>query len=123
MTPVAIFSRPEVAANRGQVAFRRGPIIYCLEKQDAAGIDLEKAVVVLDRDDPSRTAKAVFEPTLGLHVLTIPIGERRKQSAPKALYYPAPPLSPAAVREVTLIPFWFRANRGEDTRWITFIPY
>src|SRR5690606_11959976 len=52
MKPVVLVSRPEVEANRGQVAFRRGPLVYCLEKADAAGLDLARVAVVLDDENP-----------------------------------------------------------------------
>jgi DUF1680 family protein len=108
MRPVAVFSRPEITANRDQVVFRRGPVVYCLEKQDAAGLDLATVMVVLDANDPSRSARSEFNRTLGFHVLKVVAGDRH---------------TAAPIREVTLVPFWFRANREEDTRWITFLPY
>ena len=123
MEPVALFSRPEIAANRGQVAFRRGPLVYCLEKEDAAGIDLARAVIVLDRRDPSRSVTPEFRDELGLHVLNARVGECPPLPAESGPYFPAPPLTPAGVRDVTLVPFYFRANRQDDTRWITFIPH
>lgn len=118
-----LFSRPEIVANRGQVAFRRGPLVYCLEKQDSGGIDLTDAVVVLDREDPSRSVTSEFRPELGMHVLKVRIGRRRPAPAWNGPYFPVPPLTPQGVREATLVPFYFRANREADTRWITFIPY
>ncbi len=108
MPPRVIVDRPEVAANRGQVAFGRGPLIYCLEKQDAAGLDLAEIAVRLDPDDPVRSVRAAADPDLGLHVLKVQAHARGEA---------------AASREVTLVPFYFRANREPDTRWITFIPH
>ncbi len=121
MSPVAVFSPPQVQANLGQVAFRRGPLVYCLEQQDAAGLDLQRAVMALDRASPSSAVRAVRDDVLGFFVLRGRAGERT-----------APPTRPegagdrAAVtdlREVTLIPFYDRANRAEDTRWLTWIPF
>jgi len=123
MRPVALLSRPEIEANRGQVAFRYGPLVYCLEKQDSPGIDLGEAVVVLDRRDPSASARAVFDPRFGLNVLKVKVGRRRKRLPPREPYFPAPPLLPEEIRDVKLIPFFLRATRLPETRWITFIPY
>ena len=107
MEPVAIFSPPEVEANRGQVAFRRGPLVHCLEKPDAAGLDLEKTVIDLDRRVPSGGLTARFDDALGMIVLD---GRARERGA-------------ATSRDITLIPFYARANREGDTRWLTWIPY
>ncbi|MBN1417425.1 MAG: glycoside hydrolase family 127 protein [Planctomycetes bacterium] len=107
MHPVAIEARSEVEANRGQVAFRRGPLVYCLERQDAPGLDLERIEVVLDRDNPSHSIEAIFDADLDLHVLRV---RAREQGAA------------GESREVQLIPFYDRANREPETRWITWIP-
>jgi hypothetical protein len=118
MRPEPIFTRPEVAANRGQVAFRRGPIIYCLEQEDAAGLDLERTYVCAEGG-----IQEEFDQDLGMWRLKIQAGELRVPAAGAPLYSPRPTIDPAAGREVKLIPFYFRANRSEDTRWITVIPY
>jgi DUF1680 family protein len=107
MRPVAVFSRPEIAANRGQVAFRRGPLVYCLEKQDAAGLDLARINVAVDRSEPSGGVTAAPDPDLGMYVLKARARER----------------GAGEWREVTLIPFYARANREPDTRWLTLLPY
>jgi DUF1680 family protein len=105
--PVAVFSRPEIVANRGQVAFRRGPLVYCLEKQDAAGLDLASIAVSVDRGAPSGGVTAALDLDLGMYVLK---ARARKRGA-------------GEWRDVTLIPFYARANREPDTRWLTFLPY
>jgi len=109
MRPAAVFSPPQVEANHGQVAFRRGPLIYCLEKQDAAGLDLEQIKVVLDRNDVLRSVTEEFSPAVGRYVLKVKAVERQASREGDA-------------RTVQLIPFFFRANRADDSRWITWIP-
>lgn len=121
MRPVTLVSRPEVAPNRSQVAFQRGPLIYCLERQDTAGLDLEELVVVLNRPDPQGTAVAELDLQAGHYVLRVPVCPRAKQ--PDALYFPASGPDLAGLRQATLVPFYYRANRADDTRWITWIPY
>jgi hypothetical protein len=80
-------------------------------------------MIVLDRDDPSRSVRAVLDDELGFYVLKATAGERREPPTTTEPYVPAPPLAPANTRDVTLIPFYFRANRAEDTRWTVFLPY
>jgi len=122
MRPVALFSHPEITANRNQIVFRRGPLIYCLEKQDAAGLDLTNTAILLNREDPSRSVTPEFDSELGLYILRAQAG-RRRRAIPAGPYFRAGPLRPTQVREIKLIPFFFRANRQENTRWITFISY
>jgi len=123
MPPRVLRSRPEVAASRGQVVFGRGPLIYCLEKQDAAGLDLEQAAVVLAPDDPPGSARTEFDRAIGLHVLKVRAGIRDASEKDQRLSYPLGRPAVRNVREVTLIPFYYRANRSPDSRWITFIPF
>lgn len=108
MRPIPVFGQPQAAAMRGQVAFRRGPIVYCLEKQDAAGIDLARAVALVNRDIPASAATAQFCPEFGFYRLKVRAFELA---------------APATIREVSFVPFYFRANREPDTRWVTFLPY
>ncbi len=120
--PVVLASRPEIKSNRGQVAFRWGPLVYCLEKQDAGGIGLEDLVVLLDPSDPQSAVELAGRRIRGLPCLKIKAGRRRVFVPPEEPYFPAPPACPQAVREVTLIPFFLRATRSADSRWITWIP-
>jgi len=122
MPPVILVSDPRIEANRGQVAFRRGPVVYCLEQEDAPGLDLERAVVLLDMTDPARSVETSFDPTLNMHTLMVKVGEL-SAAASSALYQPRRTWAPENVRTVRLVPFAFRANREIDPRWITFIPY
>ena len=123
MKAEAVMSRPEIKANRGRVAFRYGPLVYCLERQDAQGLDLERIQVVINRKDPSNTAELIPCGIEDLPALKVKAGERNTLVYPESPYFPMPSLLPSGVREVTLIPFFLRANRERDTRWITWIPY
>jgi DUF1680 family protein len=122
MRPVVLTSRLEILANRGQVALRRGPLIYCLEQQDAPDLDLERAVIVLDGERTSSCIQANWNGALGCHVLKARIGQRCTPASQPAAYFPMPPTL-ESVREVQLIPFYQRANRAGHTRWLTWIPY
>jgi len=123
MTPAVVLSRFEVAANRGQAALRRGPLVYCLEKQDTAGLDLAQAVIALDQDDPAGSLKVERDGQLGCYVLRARTGRRHVPDNADALYHSAGTLAPRDVREVTFIPFYLRANRLPDSRWVTFLPF
>ncbi len=114
MKPCVVSSPAEVAANRGQIAFRRGPLIYCLEKQDAAGLDLEHAAIAADpkeqnTDNVARGLTQKYDSALGMYVLSVQAVDRS-------------PAGAAGAREVQLVPFYFRANRAPDSRWVTWIP-
>ncbi|MGZ7441917.1 glycoside hydrolase family 127 protein [Paenibacillus sp. TH7-28] len=51
MSVQVVRSRPEVEANRGRIAFQRGPLVYCLEQEDNGD---------LTYDDFSVSAKTAF---------------------------------------------------------------
>jgi hypothetical protein len=123
MKPRVIQTRFEVPFNRGQVAFQRGPLIYCLENEDAGDLPLEQAVVLLDRDNLDASAEAKRDAKLGLHLLEIDVGRRPTRPTWDGLYWKVDSLQPEEVRKVALIPFYYRANRNLDSRWLTFIPY
>jgi len=124
MRPVVLTSHPAVSANIGQVAFRRGPLVYCLERQDAAGMDVEDVAVVLDATHPADLIRERFDKEHGYYVLRVPALHRPSRPATQpALYEPQPARAMSGLRDVSLIPFYFRANREGDTRWITWLPY
>jgi DUF1680 family protein len=122
MKPVVLASRPEIVANRGQVALRRGPLVYCLEKQDAGGIGLDRAVLALDRGDPAASIAVEFDEDLELHVLWTWIGEQSPPPSGPGPYAAVDRIGATNLREASWIPFYYRANRSEDSRWITFVP-
>jgi len=118
MALIALASRPEVTANTGQVGFMRGPVLYCLEEQDAAGLPLERLAAVAEPEEvPLPEGLEVAGGLPGLAV------EARE------LTWPAngPAYAPRAVRglgrtaEVTLIPWLARGNR-ESLRWRALLP-
>lgn len=145
MHPVVLTSHPAVAANAGQVAFRRGPLVYCLEREDADGMEVEDVTVVLD--GPRERVDSQH----GFTVLTVPArpsthplthsptrplrdDEMRGQEGATggrgdgttdtaALYEPVRAVEETDLHEVSLVPFYFRANRQGDTRWVTWLPY
>ena len=108
-----IYAHPEVAADIGHVALRRGPIIYCLE-----GADNEASMhrVALPRSSP---IEAHFESGLlsGVGILTAPAVVVRAWGD-GALYRSDPPVTePTTIRA---IPYSFWSNRGPEAMsvWI-----
>ena len=59
MVPRLVHGDPRVKANRGRAAIMYGPLVYCLEDKDNAGIDVHRAVMAKDPD-----LRAEFRPDL-----------------------------------------------------------
>ena len=102
---------PRVAANASQVVFARGPLVYCLEFEDVP-FPVEQARVSLRPDEAAGQIGVEWRADLldGIHVLRFPgwveppNGARRKDVLP-------------------LIPWYARANRSDESRWILFLPW
>ena len=96
---------PRVAADRGQVVFARGPFVYCLESNDL-DFPVELARTTCTPDTVADTCSAKWNNDLfgGVHTITVPGADGKR------------------TQDLTLIPWYGRANRGEDSRWIIHIP-
>jgi DUF1680 family protein len=112
METEVVASNPRVAEDRGKVAVRRGPVIFCMEEVDQA-----KSVALADVSiSLSQSAKftSEYKPDLlgGVTVLHHGGGVFEVSSAEEALYAPAS-LAPAKTRpaELTFIPYYAWANR------------
>jgi DUF1680 family protein len=128
MRPVLLQAHPLVEEARGQVAVKRGPVVYCLES-----IDLPRGVGVLDVLIP-RTAS--FKPRYARDLLggvTLLEGEGQAAVEPEwrdELYRELPPAPAALGAErpqtlgravpLKLIPYYAWDNRGrsEMTVWL-----
>jgi DUF1680 family protein len=95
--------------NAGQAIVGRGPLVYCLEQRDAT-YPIQQARWNFSPDQASRRVRAEWrKDTLGgVYVLTAP-----------GLVQNGPSLTKT---DLTLVPFYARANRGENNRWLTFLP-
>jgi hypothetical protein len=108
-----VYAHPDVAADVGRVALKRGPVVYCVEAQDNEApvhrLALSRASVIEARFDPALLG--------GVGVLVAPalVAEPRD---PGALYDRTPP----AMRSTALraIPYAFWNNRSADAMavWI-----
>ena len=107
MTTEAVECDPRVPENRGAVALRRGPVVFCLEGADNPGVDLLDLAV----DPASFCAETRSDLLDGIVVLR---GEGAAFVDGRGpLYRPAGSSTPAA-RPVSLaaIPYYGWANRG-----------
>jgi uncharacterized protein len=108
-------ANPQVVQNRGKVALRRGPLLYCLEQIDLP-IDLDEIVLPVSSQLESR-----FETQLlnGVVVITGEGKSAKSQVWKDQLYRPqvADRLEPVALKAV---PYYAWANRqqGKMTVWI-----
>jgi DUF1680 family protein len=125
MSTEAIASNPRVAENRGRVAVRRGPIIYCMEELDQpTGVTF--ADVSLDLSPRGGTEfqhdyKA--EMLDGIVVLHHRGGVLESASADEALYGPANLAAPKTrLTDISLIPYYVWANRQSCAMQV-WVPY
>ncbi len=123
MEPRFLLARPEIEEYAGQVALQRGPLIYCLEKEDAKGLDLSRVVVLLEDDEPEDSVKVDFDEDLGFYVLKVKSAEIAAPPEDSSAYYAVDTLELDNEERIQLIPFYFRANRQLDTRWRTWLPF
>ncbi len=118
-------SNPRVAENRGRVAVRRGPLIYCMEE-----LDQPKGTSLADISlDLSPRASTNFQHEYkadlldGIVVLRHPGGVLESSSANEVLYGPvnlsAPKTRPT---DAMLIPYYVWANR-ESCAMQVWVPY
>jgi hypothetical protein len=109
-----IEANPRVMANRGRVALQRGPIVYCVEAQDANGAADR---LVLPRD---AVLSAMHRKDL-LGGVTVIEGKGREAAAPTAwgadLYRP---VTEGRTVDFTAIPYcvWNNRQAGAMTVWL-----
>ena len=101
-----VWANQAVREDAGKVAVQRGPLVYCLEEADN-GPDLHR--ILLPRD-AAFTEEARPDLLEGVIALRCPSLEERGET--RALYTDAPPQTGPG-RELTFIPYYAWANRGE----------
>ncbi len=97
---------PRIKANEGQVVFARGPLFYCLEKEDCP-VPVENVRVAISPEEVAGQVNVTWKPDLldGINILMLPALAGQKEIT------------------IKLVPWSVRANRSDDSRWIIFIPY
>ena len=112
MQPRLTESDPRVRENVGRAAVERGPLVYCLESPDLPAVE-SLAAVRLNRQ---AGFSAQFRRDLLDGVVTLRHRGFLVEQPPDApLYRPlAPASAPAKPIELTLIPYYAWANRGQS---------
>lgn len=115
MVPERIYARPEVDADFGAVALRRGPLVYCFEAADNHGLPVAQTALARDAD-----VQAVSKPDLfgGTIVLEADGKVALSDDWGEALYRSVPPVMSDAT--LTAIPYFLWNNRGANAMrvWI-----
>jgi DUF1680 family protein len=109
-------AHPRVEADRGRVALRRGPLLYCLEAVDNGG-HVRNLVLPPDARLRSEYRADVLG---GVVVLTGPARAVHRAAWPDTLYLPADRLPGSTPVEFTAVPYFANANRhpGEMLVWV-----
>jgi DUF1680 family protein len=122
VSPRWLYAHPEVDASRGCIAMQRGPVIYCLESVDNAGVDINRVVVDPDAPLVEETATmpwglAVIVRTSGSQPVGVDHGHAHLAKAES---------STGAGDDIALrlLPYYLWANRGSSTMrvWIPAQP-
>lgn len=119
MEPTFVESHPRVQSDRGTVAIRRGPIIYCLEEPDNPEADLFGV-----RVDPAQAPECRHRPDLLGGVTEVKVHGKARPGGDDAepLYLPvgSRPTPELRAVELTAIPYYAWANRGpaQMTVWM-----
>jgi len=100
-----ILPNPNIPTHAGQVVFGRGPLLFCLEKEDV-DFQVGKASINIRPEDVQNSVAVKWHPDLleGIHMLSMP-----GKVDGKAV-------------ELKLVPWQVRANRSENSRWMLYIP-
>ncbi len=108
-----IYAHPEVAADAGRVALKRGPIVYCLEGADN---DAPMHRLALPRSSP---VAAHFESGLlgGVGMLTAP-GVAIRSAQERSLYDTEPPETKPTMLRAIPYSAWSNREAGEMSVWI-----
>ncbi len=103
-----VHAHPKVQANVGRVALRRGPIVYCLEGIDNAGIPLDNLVLPQDAEFKTAFRKDLLG---GVTVVTGSAQYTDDSAWAGALYRTSEPKLKKC--KFTAIPYYAWCNRGK----------
>jgi DUF1680 family protein len=115
-------SHPKVAENRGRIALSRGPVLYCVERADMPGIDLDELYV-----DPQRIETEWREGQLGGVVVLKGVARKREIESDwlGSLYRPtnqATDTSRSSEATLIAIPYfaWHNRESGPMKVWLNY---
>ncbi|MBB3207098.1 DUF1680 family protein [Rhodopirellula rubra] len=112
MPVTALTANPRVQAAAGQVAFQKGPIVFCFEdidnssQLDAAFVTNFNDVQVVDRPD-------LFD---GVQTIVVPAHRRKPRNPDDKLYQPQKSSNTIDHVNLTAIPFFAHSNRAATAR-------
>ncbi len=107
MPVTRVYAHPDVRADAGRVALRRGPLVYCIEQVDNCGIALPRATLPRNAPLEARRRPDLFGGAVAIE------GDAQVAAVEDwngRLYRPEPPVSVAA--PITAIPYYLWCNRG-----------
>lgn len=115
-------SHPKVPDNRGRIALSRGPLLYCVERADMPGVDLDELYV-----DPQRLEAQWWEEQLG-GVVVLKGAAHKREIDPNwtgALYRPLTEAADATQRDhatLIAIPYfaWHNRESGPMKVWLNY---
>jgi len=116
MRPIALEAHPAAAECRGQMAYRRGPLVYCLEQVDVPDVPLQSMRAVADSAIGEAPGAGELDGIPLLRIATAASGEWAEPCA----YRPASPRITHG--EANLVPFYARANREGPGGWLVWLP-
>jgi DUF1680 family protein len=111
-----LYAHPEVRADIGRTALKRGPLVYCLEHADNDGIALERARLPRDAKIEAREMPHLFDGIVGISAAGRAVGVGGWDDR---LYQSAPP--DVAHADLLAIPYYLWCNRGPG-RMLVWIP-
>jgi DUF1680 family protein len=107
MQPKRVYSSVKLQNNTGKAAVMRGPLVYCIEQADNGEL---LGACALPRN--AQLTEYPIPDGLPAMAVAIKASAAKYQSAHKNLYSAQPPkLNP---HDLTLIPYYLWANRGEN---------
>ncbi len=108
MSPERLHAHPDVRQDRGRVALRRGPLVYCVEGRDVAG------PVAHHRLPPTAPLATTWRDDLlgGIATITAPAQRVDAETWGNALYRSTP--APERPSPLTAVPYCLWCNRGPN---------
>jgi uncharacterized protein len=120
-----VASNPRVAEDRGKIAVRRGPIVYCMEGLDQAnGVALSDAAVNINERSGKKFQGEFKAEMLGGIQLLQHEGRVYENSSAEMPLYMSTDLRPSKThpQKLTFIPYYVWANRQPSTMQV-WTPY
>jgi uncharacterized protein len=113
-----VYSDTKIEANRGQVAIARGPLVYCLENYDV-DFPVENARLDIGPGEVNQKIETIWAENLFGGVFLLNVSGWIENADKHTL---TPFNTPYLDRTWIMIPYYARASRSHDNRWVTLMP-